>query len=89
MPTDAPSAPAPSPGSTPRTTLAVLALVAAVPLLWLGVQEFLDHRATCSPPGRPRRTICAATAGTWPTAAASGWPPSGWCSAGSPPAWPC
>ena len=36
----------------------------------------------CSPPGRPRRTTCDATASTWPTAAASGRPPSGWCCAG-------
>jgi hypothetical protein len=40
-------------------------------------------------PGRPRRTTCAATAGTWPTAPASGWPRSGWCCAGSPPRSPC
>jgi hypothetical protein len=44
MPTDAPSPPASRRGAALRTTLAVLALVAAVPLLWLGIQALLDHR---------------------------------------------
>jgi hypothetical protein len=41
------------------------------------------------PPGRPRRTTCGATAGTWPTAALSGCSRPGWCCAGWPPRWAC
>jgi hypothetical protein len=44
MPTDAPSPPAPSRGPALPTALAVLALVVAVPLLWVAVGELRDHR---------------------------------------------
>ena len=44
MPTDAPTPPAPSRGPALPTALAVLALVAAVPLLWVAVGELRDHR---------------------------------------------
>ena len=44
MPTDTPSSPAPRPGAAVLTALAVLALVAAVPLLWLGVRELREHQ---------------------------------------------
>src|SRR5215216_1966103 len=44
MPTDAPTPPAPSRGPVLPTALAVLALVAAVPLLWVAVGELRGHR---------------------------------------------